>query len=262
MYCFYSYRVLDHFHTSSDDYTVIFTFNATASLKIIADTFLFTKEDTDNTVSHPGHFVYTQDNHTSVLGMREIVAKKGAKVTCLSHDNTFEAFETPMSSSLTQSLQKSSNSLFVYPAQCNFSGLKYPLNWITDVQNGTLTNVISDTYTRWYVLLDAAAYVSTNDLDLSIHKPDFVCLSFYKMFGYPTGIGALLVKNSSADVLQKMYYGGGTVDVSLSSEMFHVKRKNLHQRYKKLMYYSHEFYFLLSCVFFIDLKMVLYHFCL
>ena len=59
-----------------------------------------------------------------------------------------------------------------------------------------------------------------------------MCLSFYKMFGYPTGIGALLVKNDSANVLQKVYYGGGTVDVSLSSEMFHVKRQSLHQRFE------------------------------
>ncbi|XP_076249383.1 molybdenum cofactor sulfurase [Calliopsis andreniformis] len=226
------YVILDHFHTSSDEYTVVFTFNASTSLKIVAETFLFNKEETNNTISHPGHFVYIQDNHTSVLGMREIVAKKGAKITCLSHSNAFEVFKSPLNSSLIPSSQKNSNSLFVYPAQCNFSGLKYPLKWIKDIHNGILSNLISDTCIKWYVLLDAAAYVSTNDLDLSIYKPDFVSLSFYKMFGYPTGIGALLVKNSSSDVLQKVYYGGGTVNVTLSSEMFHVKRRNLHERFE------------------------------
>jgi len=39
----------------------------------------------------------------------------------------------------------------------------------------------------WDVLLDAAAFVPTNPLDLSQVKPDFVPVSFYKMFGYPTG---------------------------------------------------------------------------
>lgn len=229
---FYSYRILDHFHTCSDDYTAIFTSSATASLKIIADTFLFNNEGTNNNLSQAGHFIYTQDNHTSVLGMREVVAKNGAKITCLSHNNAFKVFSAPLHS-LTSSSQQNSNSLFVYPAQCNFSGLKYPLKWIENVHNGILSNIISNASTKWYVLLDASAFVSTNDLNLSIYKPDFVCLSFYKMFGYPTGIGALLVKNSSADVLQKIYYGGGTVNVSLSSEMFHVKRESLHQRYMK-----------------------------
>ncbi|KZC08040.1 Molybdenum cofactor sulfurase 1 [Dufourea novaeangliae] len=224
------YLILNHFHTSSEDYTVIFTSGATASLKIVADAFLFNTEMTNSTMLQTAHFVYTQDNHTSVLGMREVVTAKGAKVTCLRHNETFEIFHSPMSP-LTCSEQKS-NSLFVYPAQCNFSGLKYPLEWISDVHNGILSGITSDTSTKWYVLLDAAAFVSTNDLDLSKYKPDFVCLSFYKMFGYPTGIGALLVKNTSANVLHKIYYGGGTVDVSLSSEMFHIKRQSLHQRFE------------------------------
>ena len=38
------------------------------------------------------------------------------------------------------------------------------------------------------VLLDAAAFVPTNRLDLGRWHPDFVALSFYKMFGYPTGV--------------------------------------------------------------------------
>lgn len=165
--------------------------------------------------------------------MREIVCKK-AKITCLNHNNAFEVFNCFSKSTSSHPQQNNSfktNSLFVYSAQCNFSGLKYPLTWIEDVHNGVLSNVIpGNNSTKWYVLLDAAAFASTNELNLSIFKPDFVCLSFYKMFGYPTGIGALLVRNVSANALQKIYYGGGTVNVSLSSELFHIKRQNLHQR--------------------------------
>ncbi|XP_078038329.1 molybdenum cofactor sulfurase [Augochlora pura] len=223
------YLVLNHFHASPDDYTVVFTAGATASLKIIADNFVFIDEASKPASGHGGHFVYTQDNHTSVLGMRDVVANRGAKVTCLNHNDAFEIFRSPTSATKSQS---KSNSLFAYSAQCNFSGLKYPLKWISDVHNGILSRVTSDTATKWYVVLDAAAFVSTNDLDLSVYQPDFVVLSFYKMFGYPTGIGALLIKNSSADVLRKVYYGGGTVDVCLSSEMFHVKRRSLYQRFE------------------------------
>ena len=39
----------------------------------------------------------------------------------------------------------------------------------------------------WDVLLNVAAFVPTSKLDLSEVKPDFVPVSFYKMFGYPPG---------------------------------------------------------------------------
>ncbi len=44
------------------------------------------------------------------------------------------------------------------------------------------------------MILDGAAFVPTSRLDLSAWTPDFVAISFYKMFGYPTGIGALLAR--------------------------------------------------------------------
>ncbi|XP_017885614.1 molybdenum cofactor sulfurase 1 [Ceratina calcarata] len=220
------YLILDHFSVSPDEYSVIFTSGATAALKIIADTFVFSNDEKNKS----GHFIYTQDNHTSVVGMREVFAKRGAKIMCLRHNNAFEIFNSPLKSK--SSCSQESNSLFAYPAQCNFSGLKYPLSWIKDVRNNALSNIISNTSTKWYVLLDAAAFAATSKLDLSIYKPDFVCLSFYKMFGYPTGIGALLVKNSSAEVLNKVYYGGGTIDVSLTTELFHIKRKDLSSRFE------------------------------
>ena len=49
----------------------------------------------------------------------------------------------------------------------------------------------------WDVVLDCAAFAPTNRLDLTVIKPDFVPLSFYKMFGYPTGAGALLARREA-----------------------------------------------------------------
>ncbi len=49
--------------------------------------------------------------------------------------------------------------------------------------------------------LDCAAFVPTNRLDLGRWHPDFVPISFYKLFGYPTGVGALLARQ---DALAKL----------------------------------------------------------
>ena len=160
-------------------------------------------------------FLYLADNHTSVVGMRCVVSGRGAQFRCVHADDvgTFlsslqhHVVTKPSPSSSIRSPTSSQsatvhvplsrdyviNSLFAYPAQSNFSGRRYPLEWVSAVQCGsdgldTLSRPFG-THPRWYVLLDAAALLTTSTLDLSVHKPDFVVLSFYKMFGFPTGLG-------------------------------------------------------------------------
>jgi molybdenum cofactor sulfurtransferase len=36
-------------------------------------------------------------------------------------------------------------------------------------------------------------------------------LSYYKIFGYPSGLGALLVRRGASQILRRKYFGGGTV---------------------------------------------------
>ena len=64
------------------------------------------------------------------------------------------------------------------------------------------------------MLLDAAAFAPTNRLDLSVYKPDFVPLSFYKIFGYPTGLGALIARCDRLHKLRRPWFAGGTITVA------------------------------------------------
>ena len=61
------------------------------------------------------------------------------------------------------------------------------------------------------MLLDAAAFVPTNRLDLTRWHPDFVAMSFYKMFGWPTGIGCLLARRAALAKLERPWFSGGTI---------------------------------------------------
>ncbi|KAF5304583.1 hypothetical protein FQA39_LY09634 [Lamprigera yunnana] len=207
------YLILQHFNTNSDEYSVIFTTGATAALKLIAETFNLQN----------GTFAYLQDNHTSVLGMRQYAKKS----ECLSPEEAHQVFSAEQLN-VTKGL---TNSLFAYPAQSNFSGTKYPLSWIRKCQDGALNGYCQST-SKWFCMLDAAAFVSTSDLDLTRYQPDFVCISFYKIFGYPTGLGALLVKRSSAYVLKKIYFGGGSVLMALSTERVHIPRAVFHEHFE------------------------------
>lgn len=229
--------ILKHFNTDPSNYTVVFTSGTTQSLKLIVESFEFDSEESDE--KNHGSFIYLRENHTSVLGLRELARDKNADIINLSHDDFLTAVNTCQKKLQSWrdkfKSKREANTLFVYPAQSNFNGFKYPIDCIGHLKSGCLNNHLKKNLCKinanWYVLLDAASYVSTSRLDLSKTQPDFVCLSFYKIFGYPTGLGAILVKNSSQGVLnQKKYFGGGTVDIVLSTENFHMKRKNLHER--------------------------------
>jgi len=105
---------------------------------------------------------------------------------------------------------KGKNGLFAYPAQSNFSGVRHPLSWIEMAQ------------ARGYdVLLDAAAYLPTGQLDLRVVKPEFVTVSWYKVFGYPTGVGCLIAKREALERLDRPWFSGGTVTAAAVGIPFH-----------------------------------------
>jgi selenocysteine lyase/cysteine desulfurase len=102
--------------------------------------------------------------------------------------------------------------LFAYPAQSNLSGVQFSLEWIAEAQSK-----------GWDVLLDCAAFVPTNRLDLGRWHPDFVAMSFYKFFGYPTGVGCLLARKSALARLSRPWFAGGTITIaSVQADAHHM----------------------------------------
>lgn len=186
--------VLQFFNASPEEYVCIFTPNASGALKIIGEAYPF---------GDGCRYMLTFDNHNSVNGIREYAHAKGASVTYIPvilpdlHSNRDKVKEE------LSHLDKGCFNLFAYPAQSNFSGVHHPLEWIAEAQS-----------LGWDVLLDAAAYAPTNRLDLGMWHPDFVPLSFYKMFGYPTGVGALIARKETLRKLRRSWFAGGTTTVA------------------------------------------------
>ena len=187
-------HILSYFNASPDDYVLVFTANASKALKLVGESYPFAAGST---------FLLTFDNHNSVNGIREFARSRGARtvyVPVLPPD--MRADDHAVAASLS-AIQLGKPSLFAYPAQSNFSGVQHPLAWIEQAQRR-----------GWDVLLDAAAFVPTNRLDLGAVKPDYVVLSFYKMFGYPTGVGALLARRPALEKLRRPWFAGGTITVA------------------------------------------------
>ena len=55
-----------------------------------------------------------------------------------------------------------------------------------------------------------------------MHKPQFVTISFYKMFGYPSGVGCLLVRRDAWERLQRPWFAGGTVNFATVQGVRHI----------------------------------------
>ncbi len=183
--------VLRFFRASPEEYEAVFTPNATGALRLVGEAYPF----------HPGdRFLLTFDNHNSVNGIREFARARGAETTYVPSVATdLRVDERLLPRYLTDTAGDHHN-LFSYPAQSNFSGVHHPLEWIEQAHA-----------LGWDVLLDAAAFVPTNRLDLSRWHPDFVALSFYKMFGWPTGVGCLLARREALAKLERPWFSGGTI---------------------------------------------------
>lgn len=187
-------RVLRFFNASADEYDVIFTANASHALKLVGESYPFSPGD---------ELLLTFDNHNSVNGIREFDRARGAHTTYIPVSPPEMRVDESLLDGFFDQARPYGHSLFAYPAQSNFSGAQHPLAWIERAQ-----------LQGWDVLLDAAAFVPTNRLDLSRWHPDFVALSFYKMFGYPTGVGALIARKPALAKLHRPWFAGGTIEVA------------------------------------------------
>lgn len=178
------------FRCSQDEYEIIFTPNASGAIRLIAESFPF---------ESGSQVLLTKDNHTSVHGLREYARAKGASVKYIPLDNELRILESSMQRSLDR-LVPGHLHLLAYPAQSNATGTRHDLKWIGFAQErGAM------------VLCDAAAFVPQSRLDCSVHRPDFVAISFYKIFGHPTGTGCLIARRSALRELTPPSFSGGSV---------------------------------------------------
>ncbi len=186
-------HVLRYFNAPPEEYLAVFTPNASGALHEIGEAYPFA----------PGsRYLLTFDNHNSVNGIREFARAKGAGVTYTPLTRELRVDRAALAAELRRPGAGGAN-LFAFPAQSNFSGVQHPLGLIAEAQAA-----------GWDVLLDAAAFVGTNRLDVARWKPDLVALSFYKMFGYPTGIGALLLRRSMFEKFRRPWFAGGTIRIA------------------------------------------------
>jgi hypothetical protein len=140
--------------------------------------------------------------HTSVLGVRGVAPN----VCCVGADDLeVTAASIPGCEDLRVIFDHDASNivdcLLAVPLECNFSGRRLPLHrhtfsrlkkrasdMLQTAKDVSGTCLPHDAKSRWWVLADAAKFAGTSPLNLSMFDagqgPDFVCVSFYKIFGY------------------------------------------------------------------------------
>ena len=202
-------RVLEFLNACPREYAVIFTANATGAARLVGEAYAFGRHS---------RFVLTADNHNSINGLRRYAERAKARTDYISiqTDGDMRTSSADVKAALRPRrmgclFKDSCRSLFAYPAQSNFTGVTHPLCWVKLAQD------------RGYdVLLDAAAYLPTSDIDLSQIKPEFVIVSWYKLFGFPTGVGSLVVRRDALATLNRPWFSGGTVQAALVGVKWHM----------------------------------------
>jgi selenocysteine lyase/cysteine desulfurase len=180
--------LLRFFDVDETTHMVCFTSNASTAIKLVAESYPF-GPDTP--------LILSVDNHNSVNGIREYARVAGAPVRYLSLDEELRLRDPGLE--LTKAA-RSGRGLLAFPAQSNFSGVRHPLSLVEDAKSLGCD-----------VLLDIAAYAPSHTLSLRDCPADFAVLSFYKLFGYPTGIGALVARHEAMARLRRPWFAGGTV---------------------------------------------------
>jgi selenocysteine lyase/cysteine desulfurase len=196
--------ILSFFNAPADEYSVIFTPNATGACRLVGEAYPFTSES---------QLVLTTDNHNSIHGIREFARSRDARIRYVPvHAPNLRADDTDVYAALAEYRQRDTRrGLFAFPAQSNFTGVQHPLDWVE------LAHACD-----YDVLLDAAAFVPTNRLDLRAVHPDFVAVSWYKMFGYPTGVGCLIARREALARLRRPWFSGGTIRAASALGDWHV----------------------------------------
>jgi selenocysteine lyase/cysteine desulfurase len=194
-------QVLKFLDAPPEDYAVVFTANASAAIKLVAESFAFGKNIS---------LVLTADNHNSMNGIREYARTAGAPVHYLPLDRELRLRQPELH---LASWLPAERGLFAFPAQSNFSGVKHQLSLVRHAQS-----------LGYRVLLDAAAFVPTSPLSLRSVPADFVALSFYKVFGFPTGVGALVARRAALARLRRPWFAGGTLEYASVQHQRHLLR--------------------------------------
>ncbi|XP_008805292.2 uncharacterized protein LOC103718316 isoform X1 [Phoenix dactylifera] len=170
-------RVLKHCGLTDEEYLVLFTPNYKAAMMLVGESYPFFRYN---------YYMTIIDDEVDYV--REFAAYKESKV--ISAPETWLDLRikgSQLSQYFRRKCKHSPKGLFSYPAEVR--GTRYSMHWVSEAHRNS-----------WHVLLDATALVVGEDqLNLALHRPDFVLCTLDNKHAHPSKITCLLVRRKSFD---------------------------------------------------------------
>ncbi len=166
--------VLDWFSASPQEYTAIFTANCTGALKHVGESFPF---------APGGRLLLTFDNHNSVNGIREFARARGAAIE-------YAPLTMPELRLDRERLERCCGRRLPAPTTCSCFRRSRTSRACSIRSSSSPTRARSGG--RSCSTLRRSC--PRRDWISRAVPADFVTLSFYKMFGYPTAVGCLIAR--------------------------------------------------------------------
>lgn len=232
--------VLKHFNAPEfGEYHCVFVNGgATNAVQLVGDAF-FSAADRRG---EKDALSYAMDNHTSVVGLRNLVWSRGGDVFVLVENEEEEWTSVKVNDCGAKIKMKKKwfkgksnprgrKHLLAYADESNFHG-----QGVREACVKRKMEEICREGSECFTLLDASKSaamrpVMLKDMEKEL-RPDFIVASAYKMFGYPTGVGFLLVSNRAMEMIERnenmnrKYFGGGTAKAIDAKTNFFIAKEN------------------------------------
>ncbi|SPO26350.1 related to molybdenum cofactor sulfurase [Ustilago trichophora] len=206
--------VLDFFDADETEYDVVWTSNATAGFRIVGETYDWTGKKV----------LIPRDAHNSLNSLAKKAEVGGGSFEFVEFDSassssnggggqrdtiSTDAYLTALSQhSNSQDASEAQKGLVFFTGQSNITGAKLSLSPLLSKAKEL----------GWDIGLDAAALAPSTRISLRTHSSiDFMVVSLYKICGYPTGLGALIMKKSMYGKMTKKqtFFGGNIVGITM-----------------------------------------------
>ncbi|KAK6148069.1 hypothetical protein DH2020_018981 [Rehmannia glutinosa] len=171
-------KVLKHCGLPDEEYLVLFTQNYKDAMMLVGESYPFFK----------GNYYLTIIKEESDY-VKEFASYKEARVI-LAPETWLDLRikGSQLSHYFRRKCKHTPKGLFSYPTEVN--GTRYSMHWISEAHRNS-----------WHVLLDATALVVGEDqLNLALHRPDFVLCSLDNAHAHSSKVTCLLVRRKSFDM--------------------------------------------------------------
>ena len=192
--------IIDFFNTSISNYTVVFTHSSKQNMKLVLEAFPFNNES---------KLYFKKDSSVDIYGLQTFAQQKEAKISIVNDLKDVKA-SNEKSLIVTELVNEATGEI---------------------MKKEEINELLQKRDNNTFVIADASLYLNKESISLKEMNFDAIGFSFDKVVGYPS-LGVLLLNERMIHLLNKPYFGGGTLVYALTHHPFEKLRLKPSERFE------------------------------